>query len=43
MMEGFAEAVGEVAIIRFKRVGEGFAFGFEDKADAAIVIENLID
>ena len=43
MMKGFAEAVGEVAIIGLESVGEGVAFGFEDEAYATIVVKNLIN
>lgn len=43
MMEGFAEAIGEIAIIGFESVGKGVAFGFKNKAYATIVVKNLIN
>lgn len=42
-MESLAEAIGEVAIIGLEGVGEGVALGFEDDADALVVVEHLID
>lgn len=43
MMEGFAEAIGEIAVVGLESVGEGVAFGFEDEAYATIVVKNLIN
>ena len=42
-MEGFAEAVGEVAVVGLEGVGEGVAFGLEHEAYALVVVEHLID
>ena len=43
MMESLAEAIGEVAIVGLEGVGKGVALGFEDDADALVVVEHLID
>lgn len=43
VVEGFAEAVGVVAIVGVEGVGQGVAFGFEHQAFAVIFIECLID
>ena len=43
VMESLAEAIGEVAIVGLEGVGEGVALGFEDDADALVVVEHLID
>ena len=43
MVEGFAEAVGEVAVVGGKDVGQRVAFGLEHQGVAAVVGEDLID
>ncbi len=43
VVEGFAEAVGEVAVVGGEDVGEGIAFGLEHQGIAAVVGEDLID
>ena len=42
MVEGFAESVGVVAIVRAEGVGECVAFSFEHEAFAAVVVEYLV-
>lgn len=43
MMEGFAEAVGIVAIVGVEGVGEGVALGLEHQAYAVVLVQGLID
>lgn len=43
VMEGFAKAIGKVSIIGLESVGEGVAFGFEDEANAFVVVQHLIN
>ena len=42
-MEGFAEAVGVVAVVGVEGVGEGVALGLEHQADTVVFVQGLID
>lgn len=43
MVEGFAEAVGVVAVVGVEGIGEGVALGLEHQADAVVLVQGLID
>ena len=43
MVEGLAEAVGEVAVVGGKDVGQCVAFGLEHQCVSAVIGEDLID
>ena len=43
MVEGLAEAVGEVAVVGGEDVGQRVAFGLEHQCIAAVIGEDLID
>lgn len=42
VVKGFAEAIGEVAVIGLEGVGKGVAFSFEDETNATVIVENLV-
>ena len=43
MVEGFAEAIGVVAIVGVEGIGKGVALGLEHQSDAVVLVQGLID